>query len=60
MERDDLIKNMRDRAERCRRLSRQMLDEQSVTALRQMADEIERDLNALLEEKHEIPPPQVS
>ena len=38
---------MRDRIERCRRLARQTTDAKSITALNDLADEIEIDLRKL-------------
>ncbi|HEY0706659.1 MAG TPA: hypothetical protein VGG33_07680 [Polyangia bacterium] len=59
MDRDELITKMRGRIEMCRRLAKSTNDARTATILRQMADEGERDLNQLIAEKNEIPPPRI-
>jgi hypothetical protein len=44
---EDVIKNMRDRAARCRRLARSILDKSTADTLTQMAEEIEADMRRL-------------
>lgn len=50
----DVRENMRDRAARCRRLARTILDKKAADALIQMAEEIEADMRRLKES--ETPP----
>jgi hypothetical protein len=44
---EDVITNMRDRAARCRRLARTVLDKSASDALTQLAEEIEADMRRL-------------
>lgn len=48
---DDPLDGMRRRIGTCRRLARQMLDQQTIDALLQMAEEIEIDLAKLEAER---------
>jgi hypothetical protein len=48
---DDPLDGMRRRIETCRRLARQMLDQETIDALLQMAEEIEIDLAKLEAER---------
>ena len=50
---DDPLDGMRRRIETCRRLARQMLDQQTIDALLQMAEEIEIDVAKLEAERAE-------
>jgi hypothetical protein len=47
VERDELIRKIRSRAEMCRRLADSTTDERAAKVLRQMADEGEADINRL-------------
>ena len=55
---DDPLDHMRERIERCRRLAQYVNDPRTTEALLQMAEEGERDLGRLLEEraKRQAPP----
>ena len=53
MDRDELIKKMRGRIDMCLRLAKQINDPQAAQALREMAEEGERDLKALEAERTE-------
>jgi hypothetical protein len=44
---EDVINNMQDRAARCRRLARTVLDKSASEALIQLAEEIEADMRRL-------------
>jgi hypothetical protein len=44
---DNVRENMRDRAARCRRLARSVLDKEGADALIQLAEEIEADIRRL-------------
>jgi hypothetical protein len=44
---DDLISNMRDRVDRCRRLAKMIHDPQAIAILKQMAEEGEADIAKL-------------
>ena len=64
---EELARNMRGRIDQCRRLAKTTTDERAAQILRQMADEVEADLNRLLAEMAaepvvpiEIPPPAQS
>ena len=57
---EDPLDHMRDRIKRCRRLAQYVNDPRTTEALLQMAEEGERDLARLLEErKMRQPPPQM-
>lgn len=47
---EELARNMRGRIDQCRRLAKTTTDERAANILRQMADEVEADLNRLLAE----------
>ena len=49
---EDVLKNMRERAAKCRRLARSVLDKDASTALDGLADEIEADIKRL---QHQSP-----
>jgi hypothetical protein len=50
MERDEIIKQIRGRVEKCRRLARSTTDERTAETLKQMADEGDADIKRLLAE----------
>ena len=50
---DDPLKHMRERIELCRRMARTTHDLEIARALREMADEGERDLQKLLKEREQ-------
>ncbi|MFD1613092.1 hypothetical protein ACFSCW_14900 [Sphingomonas tabacisoli] len=47
MSQAEVIRNMKERADRCRRLASQILDENASKALREMAHQIEADIEEL-------------
>jgi gamma-glutamyl phosphate reductase len=49
----DPLDHMRDRIERCRRLAQHVSDEQTTSALLQMAEEIKADRERLLAEREQ-------
>ena len=48
MEKDELVRKMRNRIERCRRLARSTTDQRTAGILNQMADEGEADIQRLM------------